>query len=154
MTTEEAINELRDASDSEVRYGDTEHHYNEVMKRIEAFDMAIKALEQEPCEDCTVIKKLSKKYYIEDAYGYTDENIVSKLNEIIDVVNKLSSVTSTRPTGKWILKRTFPTKMYDEYLNEYECSECHRGIRCTDAQLVNYPYCHCGARMTESEDKE
>ena len=48
MTTEEAIKELREASDSEVKYGDTEHHYNEVMKRIEAFDMAIKALEQQP----------------------------------------------------------------------------------------------------------
>ena len=92
----------------------------------EALDMAIaaimanEALEQRPCEDCTVIKKLSKKYYVEDEYGYTDENIVNKINEIIDVINELSSVTSTRPTGKWILKRTFPTKMYDEYINEYE----------------------------------
>ena len=48
---------------------------------------------QQPCENCTVIKKLSKKYYIEDAYGYTDEYIVNKVNEIIDVVNELSSVT-------------------------------------------------------------
>lgn len=46
MTPEEAIKELREASDSEVRYGDTERHYNEVMKRVEAFDMAIKALEE------------------------------------------------------------------------------------------------------------
>lgn len=46
MTREEAIKELRDASDSEVRYGDTENHYNEVLKRIEALDMAIKALKQ------------------------------------------------------------------------------------------------------------
>ena len=45
MTTKEAIKELKDASDSEVRYGDTKRHYDEVMKRIEAFDMAIKALE-------------------------------------------------------------------------------------------------------------
>lgn len=48
MIPEEAIIELRDASDNEVRYGDTEHHYNEVMKRIEALDIAIKALEQQP----------------------------------------------------------------------------------------------------------
>lgn len=46
MTNEEAIKELKDASDNEVRYGDTEHHYNEVMKRIEAFDMSIKALKK------------------------------------------------------------------------------------------------------------
>lgn len=49
MTIDEAIEELRDASDSEVRYGDTEHHYDEVMKRVEALDMAIKALETASC---------------------------------------------------------------------------------------------------------
>ncbi len=53
--------------------------------------------EQQLCDDCTVIKKLSKKYYVEDVYGYTDENIVNKVNEIIDVVNELSSVTPSRP---------------------------------------------------------
>ena len=96
----------------------------------EALDMAIKALEtqackpdgddwegyadrlydlayqhgqeyKEPCEDCTVMKKLSKKYYVEDAYGYTDEDIVNKVNEIIDVVNELSSVTP-KTEQKWI----------------------------------------------------
>jgi DNA-directed RNA polymerase subunit RPC12/RpoP len=48
MTLDEAIKEIKDASDSEVRYGDKEHHYDEVMKRIEAFDLAIRALEQQP----------------------------------------------------------------------------------------------------------
>ena len=57
-------------------------------------------------------------------------------------------------TGYWILKRTFPTKLYDEYLNEYKCSECYREIRCTESQLVNYPYCHCGARMIEPQESE
>ena len=44
MTIDEAIKELRDASDSEVRYGDKDNHYDKVMKRVEAFEMAIKAL--------------------------------------------------------------------------------------------------------------
>ena len=48
MTNEEAIKELREASDSEIRYGDTERHFKEIMKRIEAFNMAIKALEPQP----------------------------------------------------------------------------------------------------------
>ena len=51
-------------------------------------DEIIEALMQQPSENCTVIKKLSKKYYVEDAYGYTDEDIVNKVNEIIDVVNE------------------------------------------------------------------
>lgn len=55
MTIDEAIKEIKDASDSEVRYGDKEHHYNEVMKRVEAFDLAIKALEQQS-RDCKTCK--------------------------------------------------------------------------------------------------
>ena len=66
----------------------------------------------EPCEDCTVIKKLSKKYYVEDAYGYTDEDIVNKINEIIDAVNESSS-TPQRPRGKWIKTE-----------GSFRCSEC------------------------------
>lgn len=50
-------------------------------------------------------------------------------------------------TGHWIIKRTF------KYLNEYECSMCYRGIRCTESQLINYPYCHCGAKMIEPQKK-
>lgn len=58
MTNEEAIKELKDASDSEVRYGDTKRHYDEVMKRIEAFDMAIKALEaQHQCDIAKIAEK-------------------------------------------------------------------------------------------------
>ena len=80
MTREEAIEILKVLIDYEY-YG-----YD---KYLEALEMAIKALEQQSCDDCTVIKKLSKKYYVEDAYGYTDENIVNKVNEIIDVVNEI-----------------------------------------------------------------
>lgn len=95
--------------------------------------------DQQPCEDCTVIKKLSKKYYVEDAYGYTDEDIVNKVNEIIDVVNELSSVTPTRPTGKWI-------DIGDEGL-VFKCSIC--GTKKT----IESHFCpNCGAKMTESEE--
>lgn len=45
MTPEEAIKEIRDASDAEVRYGDLEHHYDDVINRIKAFDVAIKVLD-------------------------------------------------------------------------------------------------------------
>ena len=54
MTNAEAIKEIKDASDSEVRYGDIDNHYDEVMKRVEAFEMAIKALAQQSrdCNSC------------------------------------------------------------------------------------------------------
>ena len=59
MTREEAINEIKDASDSEVRYGDIDNHYDKVMKRVEAFEMAIKALEQQ-LRDCKTCKHSDK----------------------------------------------------------------------------------------------
>ena len=62
--------------------------------------------------------------------------------------------TAERQTGEWVLARTFPTKLYDEHINEYQCSECYRKIRCTESQLVNYPFCHCGAKMVEPRESE
>lgn len=59
MTREEAIKEIKDASDSEVRYGDIDNHYDKVMKRVEAFEMAIKALEQQ-LRDCKTCKHSDK----------------------------------------------------------------------------------------------
>lgn len=44
MTIEDIIAELKDASDHEIKYGDIKNHYDEVMKRVVAFDMAIKSL--------------------------------------------------------------------------------------------------------------
>ena len=99
-----------------------------------SWDKVIEWLEQQPCEDCTVIKKLSKKYYVEDAYGYTDEDIVNKVNEIIDVVNELSSVTPTRPTARWI-------DIGDEGL-VFKCSLCG------NKNTIESHFCpNCGARM-------
>ena len=63
----------------------------------------------------------------------------------------LEKAEQEQKSGKWIVGRIFPTKVGDENLIEYRCSECDRTIRCTESQLVNYPYCHCGAEM-ESEE--
>ena len=35
------------------------------------------------------IKKLRKPYYVMDEYGHTDENLVGKVNELIEVINRL-----------------------------------------------------------------
>ena len=46
MTNEEAIKEIQDASDYEVRHGDIEHHYEDIMRRVEAFEKAVNALQK------------------------------------------------------------------------------------------------------------
>lgn len=35
------------------------------------------------------INKLRKPYYVADEYGHTDETLVGKANEMIDVINRL-----------------------------------------------------------------
>ena len=47
MTNEEVIKELIDAIQEESKYGDKENHYSDVMRRIDAFDIAVKSLEQQ-----------------------------------------------------------------------------------------------------------
>ena len=46
MTREEAIKEIQDASDYEVRHGDIKHHYEDIMRRVEAFEKAVNALQK------------------------------------------------------------------------------------------------------------
>lgn len=112
ITIEEAIEELKDASYSEARYGDKDNHRDKVMKRIEAFDMAIQVLEErleihdtckkcvefsnfepQPCEDCIsraeVISGIDR--YINKAQSIGTRDDFISFQEL--VVKKLPSVT-------------------------------------------------------------
>lgn len=81
-----------------------------------------------------------KHNLVDRDWDYCPDYKIDK-NEAGKVLRGLEKLEQEPKTGHWILKRTF------EYLNEYECSMCHKGIRCTESQLINYPYCHCGAKM-------
>ena len=133
MTIDEAIQELKDASDSEVRYGDTDHHYDEVMKRIEAFDMAIKALEQQPCDDC-----ISRKAVINTIFYNSDNNCdVVLCTDLMDRIKRLPSIQPTRPEGKIIHKAPYGWGY---------CSECNGVVEPQDR------FCSfCGAKMEVEE---
>ena len=151
MTAEEAIIEIKDASDSEVRYGDTKHHYSEVVKRVEAFDMAIKALEQQTCEDCISRKDTLDAIETWDKFGVNAEQKLVRwqdhyipyvhLDDVRNAIANMPSITPTRPTAGW-----------EKFDNDYiKCSKCERIVK---FYHYNYRYCpHCGARMTESEEE-
>ena len=100
-----------------------------------AFKMAIKALEQEPCEDCV------RRQAAIDALTKTSGIRGDALKALYD----LPSVTPQPKTGHWIYDRT---RDWDGEC-KYECSECGMGSD------VDYAYCmRCGAKMQESEDKK
>lgn len=144
MTIQEAIQELKDASDSEVRYGDTECHYNEVMKRVEAFDMAIKALKQQTCEDC-ISRTEALRLIDEERQHLLRLNMDGAEHIIVHharrIIEELSSATPQPKRGKWLNNP-------DEYAPWFVCSECGAefyecGKYCTE----------CGSNNGEEADE-
>ena len=112
-----------------------------------AFRMAIKALEQEPCEDDCVIKAEVINTIHKTIYGFFDiaddgskepindkDKLLLTINKTIsNAVKALPSVTPQRLRGKWV---------------DNNCSICGYGVEVWN----NTPYCpNCGAKM---EDKE
>lgn len=110
----------------------------------EAFEMAIKVLEQQPCEDC-VSREAVKKQFEEVVHNN------GSATEFLVRLWKLQPVQPTRPTGRWIEKEDYNLDTY------YDCSECGESFCLIDGTPTDnlYNYCpNCGAKMTESEDKE
>ena len=128
MSREEAIEQLKEIP---IGYEVSDDY----MKTIyEAIDMAIKALEQQLCEDC-----ISRQEVI---------NCVTS-NEfrykIVEDIKTLPPVTPKEKTGHWI-------ENAPEYQNidpPYICSECG------NMHLRKTNYCdQCGARMFEPQGSE
>ena len=117
--------------------------------------MAIKALEQEPCEDCisrqAVIEVLNKMdRYVADELTLCDTERKFPKNEVFivddvyeEIVEQLPFVT--HKTGHWIKIKPYPLQMHD-----YECSECGHE---TDDNTENY-CSECGAKMFEPQESE
>jgi hypothetical protein len=103
----------------------------------EALDMAIKALEQEPCEDA-----VSREEAFEELNSL---NGTAELDMAFEVIEKLPSVTPTRKKGKWIAKS----------FHEVYCDNCKFDFDIMTNEFIDkMKYCpNCGAKM-ESEDKE
>ena len=112
MTKEQAIKELR-----------ISECYS-VIPSVEALDMAIKALEQQPCEDC-----VSRQAVIDLI------NADWKYEGLELSINELPPVTPTRKVGKWI---------NSVYSVGFTCTCC----LLTQASSFKYNFCpNCGADM-------
>lgn len=136
MTNEEAIKLLVNATYSDEWQG------NEDLTT--AHNMAIKALEQQPCED-TVSRQAAidalqdvSKYYTEKGRKWHPH-----VDFMVDAIKDLPPVTSQQKIGKWVKEYIGCT--YDV------CSECKQKIT---TGYFEYNYCpNCGAKM-ESEVEE
>lgn len=112
----------------------------------DAFTLAIQALEQKPCEDA-ISREAVLKIYDE---WFANCNIADKKESPKSKIKALPPVTPQPKTGHWIKEKT----LHGWDGKSYQCSECGRSIHIDPEveDLTDYPYCHCGAIMTESEE--
>lgn len=128
----------------------------------EALDMAIKALEQQPSDDCIsrkVVKESLRTEWVKYIPIELDVNlsfVLSKIDELPSVIPSYNSIKTeleqTIPKGKWII--------LDECANEgVYCSECHKKVFKLEFRPTmkwrNFKYCpNCGAEMEIENEKE
>ncbi len=114
-----------------------------------ALDCAIKVLKQDPCKDCVDREQTLLTLTGINLSTKSTEELVSLFNKRIKA---LPPVNPQEPkTGHWIRNKEQGVQATG-YLT-YHCSECGREI-CSKyhgkiSLLKEYPYCHCGARMSE-----
>ena len=76
------------------------------------------------------------------------EHMVRASAMVIEMIQDAPTIEPQRKKGRWI-KKTIKKKIE----NDYSCSECGRHVsvmRGYDVRMV-YPFCHCGADMTEGK---
>jgi len=151
MTREKAIGNLIHA----IRWND--------MPKKEALDMAIKALEQEPCEDA--IRRADAEALFRNARSKLNPSDYKTADEfntrdlmLLNAEQFIHLLPPVRPqepkTGHWI-EDTNGT--YTDNHDTWECSECgHAQILLEGTPKDNdYNYCpNCGAKMIEPQESE
>lgn len=111
----------------------------------EALEMAIKALEQEPCEDA--ISRQAVLAIAEDSC--LDLDSYEDTKEFCNEIKELPLVTPQPKTGHWIMRhRTYNEVKY--YTGRDEMGETHT-ISVLERYEVDVPYCsECGKRAGDT----
>lgn len=114
-----------------------------------ALDMAVKALEQEPCEDC-VSREAAHNLIIPWLNDYLLDETREALETIDYKIEDLPSVTAQPKMGRW----TYIQYDGNHRIGNWRCSLCMRNVMFGQNQNDKplYNYCpHCGAKMSNTE---
>lgn len=140
MTKEEAIEFLKGYLDEDV--------YTE--KCINAHNMAIRALEQQPCENVVsqqaVLDIINERECHEEYCGNHYEGKCSSVCITIALANKVADlprVIPIRPKGEWEMGYTFPDGAY------WKCSVCNELIR---VKMPMHFCSNCGVDMRGTQE--
>ena len=110
-----------------------------------AVSMALKALEQEPCEDCVSrIEALNSLDKVENKDSWY------RLTDVMKMIRNLPPVIPQPKTGRWISGHEETGALGITY-TEKICSNCGW----SHSLVIPKNYCpNCGIKMVESEGKE
>lgn len=115
----------------------------------DALDMAIKALEQEPCEDA-VNRQAVCEFLENHAKTYDDVRVRIGLkagSSLVANPDNVPSVTPARKKGKWLNRNTSGYRFYGK------CSECGEELCMDIMDTDGMKYCpYCGAKMDEETE--
>ena len=156
MTREEALFEAKNVLDEATANEDAVCYVTGDDR--EWLDMAIKALEQEPCEDC--ISRQAAIDALIDAENHAFNSYYKGLIKAHKIVADLPSVTLKPKTGHWITHEEKFNTLGIAVKGGVKCSECGYTTHNTLHMELGCPFkfCpNCGAKMIdlqESEDME
>ena len=106
----------------------------------EAYNMAIKALEQEPCDDV-----VSRQAVLKIIDGWYEQNRdTENIEYLIVLITYMDSVRPQEQTGHWTNKEF----RKEEYVLMGKCSVCGRG------RVIDGFCSYCGCRMVEPQESE
>lgn len=126
----------------------TQEEFNDY---IQTLNKIMDWLEQEPCDDA--INREDALMCLTGEIKDTDtiETIIARS---VRRIRKLPPVNPQPKTGHWMIDEDST----DRFFATYECSSCKRAIivphDVMKAVYKDYPFCHCGAKMVDSQKSE
>ena len=160
MTREEAITVLKAFMEDPLFSDEHKQAFNIAMHDIKArhdWDISnlilinkdnYEPLEQYLCEDAVSRKDVHDM--LENLPVTVENHWYNWLQKACIRLAELPPVTPQPKTGRWIINAE------GIITTLYRCSECNRTVIDDTgySPYKDYPFCHCGAKMIESEDKE
>jgi len=163
MTREKALFEAKNVLDEATAYEDAVCYVTGDDR--EWLDMAIEALEQEPCGDAISRKSIKQKLqehhdFFVNAYGgfsnlpQNDKSRVDEITNCIAMVVNEPSITPQPKIGRWITKdgkeQGYDISGVKTWYIQIMCSECGFIETAIEGHTGQYHYCpNCGAKMEE-----
>ncbi len=152
MTNEETKLSIDYLKNMQEEYIEGEGYERHPLPEWYALDYAIKALEQQPCEDAVSRKRIFSAIHNTHLPKKYEEPLWNKVSD-------LPLVTPKEKTGRWI-SFGIQGEIDGQIVRAFTCSKCGAIsiFRVSNGNIVNGDLCpNCGAKMIEpqeSEDKE